>query len=291
MKTQQQVLRYISLCSFSDNDWQLVLDFCKANFNKRTITRPSSNNPLSTFKEFKNWFKNGYGTGDIVRYGHTLGIVGAHTPQECYLSTYLSFDERLIQEKLDVFGNKLMESNKEEIQKFNHIMLVNNVVFDMPTSQCVSAYVPKSGNIVNIEIDGKKTWGIYRSNDDTNMYFYCYAKDKEIIKDAQFPFGSIIVSESFGPDARKFLRILSKNKMEWSASKKELKQVPTGRVGHRKRYWYISERFAVCSDLDMHTKVHDCRYKAGNYFISFSTALLFCLKIQKALKEFAEEAR
>lgn len=287
MKTKEQIAKYTSQCRFTDEDWQKVLDYCRERFGGGRIhkaMRPVSN---STYSQFLDWIDNGYGVGDVVRYGHTLGIVGAYTPDYACLAAYLSFDDELIEQKLEVFIYKIIKPTQNDIDKLNNLLKQQGLSFSVSLTCLMKTYQPTNGDIVRISTDFMQTTGIFRTSDGTSLYFYVYVSEGDILKDYSVPVGSVTITKPTKTDVERLQVALAKKGMEWSARHKTLKVVENTRSAKGGKYWYLSERFSVCADIDMYSKKHNERHKIGNYFCSYGDAVLFMQKVKDFRKEIA----
>ena len=285
MKTKEQIARYVSQCHFPDEDWQKVLDYCRERFGGGRIHKAMRPLSESTYSQFLDWIDNGYAVGDIVRYGHTLGIVGAYTPDYAYLAVYLSFDKELIEQKLEVYNYKIIQPAANDITEMNNILKAKSLYFSVSLACLMKTYQPDNGDIVRVSTDFLQTTGIFRVNDGINLYFYAYVSDNEIIKDYVAPIGSVTISRPTKTDVERLQIALAKNKLEWAARYKVLRAVENSRVAKGGRYWYLSERFSICADIDMYTTKHNERHKVGNYFCAYSDAVLFMQKVKEFRKE------
>lgn len=289
MKTSEQILRYISQCEFPKDDWQKVLDYCRGKFGGGKAHK--SQNPLpdsqSTYEQFIDWIDNGIGVGEIVRYGHTLGIVGAYTPGCARLGAYLSFDSELICDTMDIAKSKIYKANDAEIALVKNKLAACALKFSVSLSTCVKTYQPKGGDIVRVTDGSNQTSAIFRSNDGVSNYFYAYVDNGKVITDKEILMESATLSLPTKTDIQRLMVALAKNNLEWSARLRVLRHVEVSRAAKNGRYWYVGDRFSVCSDLDKYTKLHDERHKCGNYFVSYQTAVLFAQKVQDLRKEIA----
>ena len=287
MKTNEQIAKYAAQCCFSDEDWQRVLSYCKNHFRGCRLHRAQRPLSDSNFDQFLSWIDKGFGVGDIVRYGHTIGIVGAYTPDYVCLAAYLSFDRTLINQRMIVPGYKLIqsiESDRAEIQK---LMEAADLKFSVSLACLAPAYAPNNGDIVRVITNGIHTTGIFKAKKTQEWSFYALVKGGEILRDCTLPTCSISVSLPTKTDIERLQVVLAHNQMEWAARQKELRSVPNARADKGGRYWYLSEKLSVVSDVDRYTKKHDERHKNGNYFCSYSTAILFSQKIKNIRKELA----
>lgn len=287
MKTRAQIVKYTSQCCFSDEDWQKVLDYCREHFGGGRIHKSLKPLSESTYQQFLDWIDNGYGVGDVVRYGHTIGILGAYTPDYACLAAYFSFERQLIEQKLEIPGYKIIkatDNDKSEIEKTLQSM---DMEFSVSLACLMKTYQPDNGDIVRVTIKNVQTTGIYRSKDDINLYFYAYVQNGNILKDYCLAKDNATISKPTKTDVERLQVALAKNQMEWSARHKVLRIVENARVAKGERYWYLSETFSICSDVDMYTKKHDERHKNGNYFCAYGTAILFAQKVKSLRKEIA----
>lgn len=290
MKTKEQILRYISQCEFSDDDWQKVLVYCRQRFGGGKAHRALKPlpNSISTYQEFIDWIDTGIGVGDVVRYGHTLGIIGAYTPGCIKLAAYLSFEDELIDNTIEIVRSKVYQANDAEIALIKQKLIAKGFEFSVSMSCCVKTYQPKGGEIVRVTKDKKQTTAVFRSNDGQYNYFYVYVEDGGIVKDKEIEVGGVVMSTPTKTDIQRLMTTLAKNKQEWLPRRRILRSVEMSRAAKNGKYWYLSDRLSVCSDIDKYTKLHDERHKSGNYFVSYQTAVLFTQKVRELRKEIAE---
>lgn len=290
MKTKEQILRYISQCEFSDDDWQRVLIYCRQRFGGGKAHRALKPlpNSASTYQMFIDWIDSGVGVGDVVRYGHTLGIVGAYTPGCIKLAVYLSFDGELIDNTIEVVKSKVYQANDAEIALMKQKMIAKDFEFSVSMSCCVKTYQPKGGEIIRVTKDKNQTTAVFRSNDGQYNYFYVYVDDGKIIKDKEIEIGNVVMSPPTKTDIQRLMVTLAKNKLEWLPRRRILRSVEMSRAAKNEKYWYLSDRLSVCSDIDKYTRLHDERHKCGNYFVSYQAAVLFTQKVRELRKEIAE---
>ncbi len=288
MKTKEQIVKYTSQCRFSNEDWQKVLGYCREHFGGGRIHRSLKPLSESTYQQFLDWIDNGYGVGDIVRYGHTVGILGVCTPDYACLAAYLSFERELIEQKMEIPIYKIIKSTDSDKAEIQEKLQAMDMTFSVPLACLMKNYQPDDGDFVRVTIKDLQTTGIYRVKTDKEWLFYAYVQDGKILKDYALPIAGVSVSMPTKTDVERLLVALARNRMEWSARHKTLRKVENARAAKGGRYWYLSEVFSVVSDVDMYTKKHDLRHKYGNYFCSYGTAVLFAQKVNGLRKEIAE---
>lgn len=287
MKTKDQILRYISQCVFPDDDWQKVLDYCREKFGggkAHRAIRPLPNSE-STYQQFLEWIDNGIGVGDVVRYGRTLGIIGAYTPGYARLAAYLSMDGELIENAIEIAKDKIYKVNEFEEAEIKRKLLSNGLEFSVSMSCCIKAYQPKNGEIVRVTEGKNKTTAIFRKIDGEYVCFYVYVDGSKVIKDKRCDRSDIEMSAPTKTDKNKLEIALANNKLEWSSRYKVLRSLEYSRATKNGRYWYLGDKFSVCSDVDKYTVLHNERYKFGNYFVSYKEAILFSQKVVELRKQ------
>lgn len=287
MKSKEQVLKYISQCRFPDEDWECVLDFCKKQYGGGKAHRAISPISDSTYVQFEKWLTNDIAAvGDIVRYGHTIGIVGASTPDCTRLACYFNLNGELIEQSLDIVPSKMFQAFQTDKDKVAIALRKNGVRFSISLAALVAIYKPSCGDIVRIVVGEKASVGIVRSVDSEHIYMYVYVDKKDIQRDIQIKTQDVMIAKSTKTDLRKLQVALNKAGYEWSFANKALVKVNIERVADGERYWYVTERFTVCSDVDRYNKrQHEERYKVGNYFSSYQAAFLFCQKVLELRKK------
>lgn len=102
MKTLDQIIRYTSQCRFPDDDWQKVLAYCRERFKGGKIHKALSPISESSYDQFVNWLDSGFGSGDLVSYGKTMGVIGDCTPEITTLIAYCDYEGNLIAKKMNV---------------------------------------------------------------------------------------------------------------------------------------------------------------------------------------------
>lgn len=285
MKTKEQIIKYTSQCRFSAEDWQKVLAYCRESFGGGRVHKALKPLSESTYQQFLDWIDNGYGVGDVVRYGHTIGILGACTPSYACLTAYLSFERELIEGKIEIPLYKIIKPTDSDKAEMQDKLRMKDVTFSVSLGCLMKNYQPDCGDFVRVTVKGLQTTGIYHVKDDKNWYFYVYVQDGKLLKDYSVPIGEISVSMPTKTDIERLQMALAKNQVEWSARNRELRKVANARAAKGDRYWYLSEVFSVVSDVDMYTQKHNLRHKGGNYFCSYGNAVLFAQKVKELRKE------
>lgn len=285
MKTKEQVVKYTSQCRFSAEDWQKILNYYREHFGNGRIRQSLKPLSDSTYQQFLDWINNGYGTGDIVRYGHTIGIVGACTPNYTCLAAYLSFDKQLIDQVMVVPGYKLIQSTSNDRTEIQDILKSLDLKFSVASACLIKPYQPKDGDIVRVVSKGEQTTAIFHRKENGDVHFYAYVHNSVIFPQHTLPYRSVTIEKPTKTDVERLQVALAVNKLEWFARDKVLRVIDKARANKGDRYWYLSEKLTIVSDRDMYTKRHDERHKNGNYFCSYGTAILFAQRVRSLRKE------
>lgn len=83
MKTKKQVEHFLRKRKYrSEMDFKGISSYCRGEFNiKLHVPSSYSDDPESLdYATFADWFDNGFGAGDAVKWG---GTVGANSRREC----------------------------------------------------------------------------------------------------------------------------------------------------------------------------------------------------------------
>lgn len=219
--------------------------------------------------------------------GTLLGFWGAYTPDYACLAAYMSFEGELIEQRLEIPRYKVIRPTEGDRQKIHDKLKSMNMAFSVSFGCLTKVYQPDNGDIVRITGCDFQTTGIYRVTDGETLYFYAFVQGGGIVRDYSVKAGLVTVSRPTKTDVERLQVALAKGKLEWLARHRMLKMVESARVSKGERYWYLSETFSICSDVDMYTKRHDGRHKNGNYFCAYGTAILFAQKVKGLIKEIA----
>lgn len=289
MKSLDQIVRYASHCRFSDDDWVRVLDYCRNLFGGGKIHKAQNPVSSSTYEQFIEWVDAGVGAGDIVRYGHTIGIVGSYTPDKTWLAGYVGFDGSLITKDLEVFPYHLFAASDDEKEAFNEQVLQSHKSFSVRHSTFIELYTPEKFSVTKIIVGDKTELGIYGGLVNDLHYVLAMTLDNELRRDCYFQQNDIQFESADTKDILRFHTFLVKHRLEWNHRSHTFSHIEK-RVGRGDKYWYINDHFAVVAMIDQHTPAHDLRYKNGNYFSNQTEALLFLRKLKELRKSFIEQA-
>lgn len=283
MKSIEQTRRYLSQCLFSDEDWGKVLAFCKEIYGGGNVHRPKRGAIAVTYDDFIEWHCNMPGYGDIVEYGHMIGLVGKCAPSKYGLIAYIGLMGELIQKELEVAPDRLRIADKDKVASFNQLMAENGVCYSVKLGIIVPVSIPDDGTFVMATINGKKLHGVFKGINGSDYSFHFIENDEGRITEASVPIAKCSIELAHKQEGLELFNIFTRLGVSWNPREKKFYEV-TQRSPKGEKYWYLNDRFGIVLARDFYTPVHNARYKSGNYFSSYQTSLAF-LDALKDLRE------
>lgn len=280
MKSQEQVLRFISQNEFPDKeDWNSVLAWCKEHYGggkAHKALRPISK---CNFKQFQQWLDNGIAVGDIVKVGNILGIVGGYGYDQSFLSNIV-LDSNIIVKKTWVNPSDVVLASNDEKQTIIDLMNQQHVKYSISLSRLVESYIPKDGEFVRIIQNKKTILGIYEKEDDGDYYCYGVISNRRFTGMRIFPANGSSIEKATKIDIERIKKTLATSGLEWNAESKKI--VSAAHIRSRKGgyFWYVSERFMPESDKDTYSQLCNEKFECGNYFHSYKECFDFCMQIK-----------
>lgn len=282
MKTLNQIIRYTSQCSFQDDDWQMVLAYCRERYGGGKIHKSLSPISESTYDEFIEWIDSGFGAGDFVSYGNTMGVIGDCTPKITKLIAYCDYDGNLMLKKtMEVETvSRLQRLDKERMQVLKKKIYDKGLDINQRTASMVELYMPKENFYVTLgdEEYGDFRIGMYLESNGHSHHFSAFLDEKGKLKmDCWID----IECTPFRPASEKDIQRLHQATSDagWSFNGRTNSFIKAVRRGHNNVYWYLNDRFEIVMDKDNSSKKHTERYGVGNYFIDYTEALLFMKEV------------
>lgn len=288
MKTQQQIIRYLTHCRVSAADKDKIKDFCSPICPISTIQRLKKD-PISTttFEEFETWFNNGYGSGDYVKYGKTYGIIGDSVPGKTYLVAYLDFNGKLIVQEMQIMNpERLRRADGVGVMELNKQLFNVGLEYVAEESRFASICTPKNNLYYTLrEKDGSGVnIGLYDKTQEDKYYFHAFlTHEGRLIKNHSVDVDYTPLKVASDKEIRVLHQALGKAGMQYSDMKKGMVDVDNTRK-RKTKYWYLSDRWEMVMDIDNGEKRHKERYEAGNYFLDFTEGLMF-MKEVRALRK------
>lgn len=282
MKTLDQIIRYTSQCRFPDNDWQKVLAYCRERFKGGKIHKALSPISESSYDQFVSWLDSGFGSGDLVSYGETMGVIGDCTPKVTTLIAYCDYEGNLIVKKMNVQNvlrlKRLDDERSRELKKKIYERGFDIVARNAKLSEL---YIPKKNFYVTLGDSeyGDLSVGIYLESNGCSHHFSAFLnKNGKLEMDCWIE----IECTPFRPATEKDIQRLHQatSNAGWSFNGRTNTFIKMPKRGHNNVYWYMNDRFEIVLDKDNGSKKHTERYDAGNYFLDNTEALLFMKEVR-----------
>lgn len=286
MKTLDQIIRYTYQCRFPDDDWKMVLAYCRERFKGERLRKSTSPISDSTYEQFIGWIDSGFGSGDFVGYGNTMGVIGDCTPKETTLIAYCDYEGGLITKEMKVKDvQRLQRLDGERSRELKQKIYNRGFDISQRTAKMVELYTPKENSYVtfgDVEF-GDFCVGIYLESKGCSHHFSALLDEKDKF---QMDCWVDIECTPFRPATEKDIRRLhqaaSSTGLSFNARTNSFIRMP--KRGHDNVYWYLNDRFEIVLDRDNGSNKHTERYEAGNYFIDNTEALLFMKEVRKIRK-------
>lgn len=285
MKTLDQIYRYVSDCRFPDDDWQKVLAYCRERFKGGKVHKSLNPKSHSTYDQFIDWIDNGFGSGDMVSYGKTMGIVGDNTPEYTFLVAYCDYEGNLIVQDMKVLDvPRLNHLDEDRCLELKRLMFDKRVDYDIRASKIYELYIPKENYYVILgeNEQGEHNVGMYLKSEGCNHYFLAFLSNGKLKMDCWVNAEYTPLKPAGDKDIRRLHKATSN--AGWSFNERTKKFVKLSKRGYDNYYWYLNDRFEIVSDIDNGAQKHSDRFKAGNYFVDQTESLLF-MKAVRAMVE------
>lgn len=282
MKTLNQIIRYTFQCRFPDEDWQRVLSFCRERFKGGKVhkaIKPISN---STYDQFIDWIDNGFGSGDMVSYGNTMGIVCSSTPDKIFITAYRDYDGNLIDGQMEILHperlNRLDESGCRQLRK---LLIDNKLDYSTQIHSLTSLYTPKENYYVIIggSADGCSDVGMYLESDGYQHKFAALIQNGELKMDCWIDTDYTPLRKAGNKDIQRFHKAISKAGYTYNARVRQF--IKQSKIGSDNIYYYLNDRFEIVTEKDNGDNKHAVRFAVGNYFLDFGEAITFMKAIKK----------
>lgn len=286
MKTLDQIIRYTSQCRFPDDDWKMVLSYCRERFKGGKIHKSISPISESTYDQFIKWIDSGFGSGDLVSYGNTMGVIGDCTPATTTLIAYCDYEGNLIIKRMDVRDVfRLQRLDEERSRELKRKIYDRGFDIVQRTAKLTELYTPKENFYVafgDVEF-GDLCVGMYLESKGCSHHFSALLDGKDKL---QMDCWIDIECTPFRPATEKDIQRLHQatSNAGWSFNGRTNSFIKMPKRGHNNVYWYLNDRFEIVLDKDNGSNKHTERYEAGNYFIDNTEALLFMKEVRNIRK-------
>ena len=286
MKTKEQVIRQIKLYKFSDECWQEVYTFCRECYGPG-FTKPFRGKYDCDYSQFMDWYKNGLGSGDIVRCGSTAAIINYAIGNDIYYCAYFDMDDNLVDlegKPYKALNTNIQILSGKEWSYYNDLINSAGYRICVDKGLLVKKTRIKVGQIRRFEYEGAELYGIVCKCDNTEVTF-CYGYAEGALINHEIKVSANRVYEELESAAYKRFEdeIASRYHIRWNQYFKRVFHT-SQRSERGKNFYYVTDKFGIGVAKELYTKATDMRYETGDYFCREEDAKLFIKEI-KALKE------
>lgn len=282
MKTLDQIYRYISDCRFPDEDWQKILTYCRRRYRGGKIHKALYPKSDSTFNHFRKWVNDGFGAGDMVSYGKTMGVVGSSTPSGITLAAYCDYEGNLIIRDMEVQDpERLLPLENTRQVDLKRLIFEKGMAFYVRTGKFNKLYTPEKYFYVIIDNprDEYPGVGMYLESDKSKHHFVAYLSKDKLELDCWINSDYTPLKPATEADIKRLHSATSK--AGWSYNERCHKFIKTPQRGQDNVYWYLNDRFELVMDRDNGAKKHKERWDAGNYILDYTEGVLFMQEVRQ----------
>ena len=282
-KTKYQVNRYITHCRFPDDDWQKVLTYCRSNKlgYAHKAAHPRSG---SSYSQFLEWIESGYGAGDVVRYGHTIGILSTCTPEYSELCAYYTADRKLLISNLQISNDRIMPSTNDDAKMIYGDLRMLGMDFDERLSIIHERLLPKPYMRISYSYNNVHGYGVISEYEGNYAHFLFGIEGKKVRLDFNIPVYELTAKPVDKNDVVVMNDMLAVANLRWNVSLNQLETIGA-RAVLGAAYWYITDKFTIGSAIENGTPTCNVRHENGNYFIDFKEASDFLQSIHNMRKK------
>lgn len=295
MKSEIQVQVFLAKQTFqSIADWEMIEIFCKKQkFSLPEIKIKQSPNGL-TASSFIEWFNNGFGSGDVVRYNGSLSIVSLCSLSDARICATILPDGTLSEEWATIPSSDLERASEDESRQIYRILSELGKQYYHSELKLAQKYIPRINERVEFwSNDGSiHGLGIVRGVDPMELYcYYLYPTantpaelhysmhESGRITLHDFTFENMAISQQ-----RRLNRELSKVGKVWNEKMHRIEPIKA-KAEKGGKYWYVNDKIKLVQDFEKETPTSHFRYLAGNYFLDYNDALDYLTMIHEMLRD------
>lgn len=282
MKTLDQIYRYISDCRFPDEDWQKILTYCRRRYRGGKIHKALYPKSDSTFNHFRKWVSDGFGAGDMVSYGKTMGVVGSSTPSGIILAAYCDYEGNLIIQDMKVQDpERLLPLEEARQVDLKRLIFEKGMAFYVRNGKFDKLYTPEKYFYVTIDNprDEYPSVGMYLESYKSKHHFVAYLSNDKLEMDCWINSNYTPLKPATEADIKRLHSVTSK--AGWSYNERCHQFIKAPQRGQDNVYWYLNDRFELVMDRDNGAKKHKERWEAGNYILDYTEGVLFMQEVRQ----------
>lgn len=286
MKTLSQIVKYTTDCRFSPEDWEKIKAFCHKYENGGYIRKSKQPIGESNFESFIDWLDNGLGSGDMVSYGNTMGVIGDSIPGKTYLAAYCDFEGNLIAKEMDVREpERLKPLNPEGCQELKKKIFEKGLYYVVEEATYIKLCTPKENlyYVYGEDAKGVNNVGMYLETANNQYHFAAFIENGRPVLDKWIDINYTPLRPASKKEILRFHKSLEKAKIVFNQRLGQFVKAPTR--GKNNTYWYLNDRFEIVADRDDGSKRHTERFNVKNYFLDYTESLLFMSEVHKLRKE------
>ncbi|MDR1119443.1 MAG: hypothetical protein LBM08_00820 [Dysgonamonadaceae bacterium] len=291
-KSEHQVIKFLDQHNFkSEMDRKMILWFCENDLNL-DYEKPSkfSCKGIDT-AIFKEWFENGFGSGDIVRLDGKLAIIGVCNTEKARVEATLE-GETLNRKRYEVRVSELSKATGKESSRFRYMLGLYDLQFSEQFQLIVRKNLPSAKDRVSFRSAGVRGVGVIRSvsKEEDRFELFCYhiqqtgelkySMHEEISPMSEYTFDVMTVNER-----RRFETRLRKEGKSWNDKLHRIEPVEA-MAPEGSEYWYITDKMKLASDRENGKFTSRERYRCGNYFITRNDGQENLARITEQLRDF-----
>lgn len=313
MKSQFQTLSFLAnYTPKTELDKEFINSFLVQRFQitpKTLINAPQSHdNPLDV-SMFIQWFESGLEALKIARFRNQVVLLGNTTLSEVKIIAKLTENDSIEVCDLSAFPSDIQAASDSEKDSFRATMVANNLQPDPNSLSIVPKYIPKEGDRVvfyDWELDVQGVGVVRDVTANGDVIFFCYfiyptySQQKRIgfnlrenpgVNLKTFCLENIDkenISSTLGNSTSCFRRMGRELEKVGKVWKDKLLRIEPIQVEQEKggKYFYISDKLKVVSDIDKGTPTSHLRYLAGNYFTDHAAASKMLDKFTELLEDY-----
>lgn len=295
MKSKKQISAFFESNKFSSlEDCQLISVYCQQNSGFTPTELPVFDEPGDINAQmFLDWFRDGFGIGDIVLDGETgsFCMICSSSVSEVMVCASCSKDRwKILDEPIAISNPTHIDEQTSDSLVF--LLSSQGYEFDYEKKNIRKKYIPEVNERVEFSKGDFRGLGVVRSiNPAANtIEFYCYFiyNNKEIGYSMHESGICDVMSYQFNPMTvvalRRMNRELNRFGKLWNDKLHRIEPVEV-MAKKGELYWYISDKMKIVTDREKNTPTSRFRYIAGNYFTSYEEALEVCGLLNEILRD------